>query len=149
MLGQKSYSFQTINQSVNAIKVYYNGHLGKDFQLNEVVRPKLGKQLPKVWSKEEIKRIVACTDNIKHKTILSLIYGSGLRIGEVLKLKIKDVDSKRMRIRILGAKGKKDRYSILGKAQLEMLREYYKEYKPKDYLIEGQLGGKYSSASAG
>ena len=149
MLGHKKYSYQTINQSVSAIKVYYNSYLGKDIQLNEVVRPKVGKQLPKVWSKDEIRRIIASTENLKHKTILSLLYGSGLRIGEVLNLKIGDIDSKRMRIRVLGAKGKKDRYTVLGIAQLAVLRKYYKEYKPGNYLLEGQLGGKYSAASAG
>ena len=66
---------------------------------------------------------------MKHRTILCLLYGSGLRIGELLNLRIGDIDSKRMRIRVLGAKGKKDRYTVLGTAQLEALRNYYKKYQ--------------------
>ncbi len=149
MLAEKAYSFQTINQSVNAIKLYYQGYLKRELELQDVIRPKTGRQLPKVWNKEEMCRILNATENIKHKTLLSLIYGSGLRIGEALNLKLYDVDSKRMQIRILGGKGKKDRYTILGKSLLLLLRHYYKEYKPKVYLFEGQFGGKYSATSAG
>lgn len=149
MRGEKDYSFATLNQSISAIKLYYKGYVKREMNIEEVVRPKVGKQLPKVWSKEEISRILQSTENIKHKALLSIIYGSGLRIGEALNLKINDIDSKRMRIRILAGKGKKDRYSILGTSILSILREYYKEYKPTKYLFEGQFGGKYSSTSAG
>lgn len=147
MIGEKLYSEQTINQSINAIKLYYNGFLNKEMLLEQVVRPKVGKSLPKVWSKEEIQRILNSIDNIKHKTIIALIYGSGLRIGEALKLRIEDVDSKRMRLRILGAKGKKDRYTIIGQYSLDLLRVYYKQYKPTKLLFEGQFGGQYSTTS--
>lgn len=149
MQGEKAYSFATINQSVNAIKLYYRGYVKRELEVNEVICPKVGKQLPKVWSKEEISRLLQSTENSKHKALLSLLYGSGLRIGEVLNLKSNDIDSKRMRIRILAGKGKKDRYSIFGSAILDTLRDYYKEYKPTHYLFEGQFGGKYSATSAG
>jgi len=149
MVGEKSYSFQTINQSVNAIKLYYNNFMQRTVKLDQVIRPKLGRGLPKVWSKEEVSNILGCITNLKHKTLLSLVYGSGLRIGEALKLRLSDIDSKRMRIRILGAKGKKDRYTILGNALLKMLRIYYDEYKPSDFLFAGQFGGNYSTTSAG
>jgi len=147
MIGDKNYSNQTINQSVSAIKLYYNECLGQSMVLDQVIRPKVGKSLPKVWSKEEIGRILQATENLKHKTILALIYGSGLRIGEALKLKINDIDSKRMRLRILGGKGKKDRYTILGEHILDLLRQYYRAYRPKALLFEGQFGGSYSSTS--
>ncbi len=149
MLGEKAYSFQTINQSVNGIKLYYKGFLKREIEITEIQRPKTGKQLPKVWSKEEVTRILNANKNIKHKTLLALVYGSGLRIGEALRLRLEDIDSKRMRIRLLGAKGKKDRYSIIGPSVLELLKSYYKEYKPQSYLFEGQFGGIYSAASAG
>ncbi len=149
MLGEKAYSFQTLNQSINAIKLFYKGFLKREMNITDIQRPKTGKQLPKVWSKEEITCILNATENLKHKTLLALIYGSGLRIGEALRIRIEDIDSKRMRIRLLGAKGRKDRYSIIGESLLELLRSYYKEYKPKTYLFEGQFGGIYSSASAG
>ncbi|MBS2100821.1 tyrosine-type recombinase/integrase [Carboxylicivirga linearis] len=83
----------------------------------------------------------------KAQNHIALIYGSGLRIGEALKLKINDIDSKRMRLRILGGKGKKDRYTILGAHILDLLRQYYRAYRPKDLLFEGQFGGAYSSTS--
>ncbi len=149
MLGEKSYSFQTLNQSVNAIKLYYQGYLKREIELEDIIRPKVGRQLPKVWNKEEINKILNTVVNIKHKTLLSLIYGSGLRIGEALNLKLNDIDSKRMQIRILGGKGNKDRYTILAKSLLKLLREYYREFKPKEYLFEGHYGGKYSATSAG
>ncbi|MBN2164917.1 MAG: tyrosine-type recombinase/integrase [Marinilabiliaceae bacterium] len=149
MLGEKSYSEQTINQSVNAIKLYFNGFLGKEIVLNEVIRLKTKKALPKVWSKEEVGMILRSISNLKHKTILCLIYSGGLRLGEALNLKIEDVDSKRMRLRIIDAKGKKDRYTILSEQLLVLLRSYYKAYKPDKYLFAGQFGGKYSQASVG
>lgn len=149
MVAEKTYSDQTINQSVNAIKLYYSGFLGKQIQLNQVIRPKMGRKLPKVWNKEEVQKILNSLTNIKHKALLFLIYGSGLRIGEALNLRIENIDSKRMLINIYNSKGKKDRSTILGVATLKTLRKYYKKYKPKDYLFEGQFGGKYSAGSAG
>ncbi len=149
MLGEKSYAENTINQSVNAIKLYYNGFLQREVKLDLVIRPKRGKVLPKVWSKEEVNKMLSSIMNIKHKTLLALVYGSGMRIGEALKIRLEDIDSKRMRLRILGAKGKKDRYTILGSAMLKLLRAYYNEYTPVNYLFEGQFGGLYSSTSAG
>ena len=133
-----------MNQSVNAIKLYYQGYLKREVELQDVIRPKTGRQLPKVWNKEEMRKILkTCDHNLKHKTLLSIIYGSGLRIGEALTLKLNDIDSKRMQIRVLGGKGNKDRYTILGNSFLVLLRDYYKEFKPKEYLFEGQFGGKY------
>ncbi|WP_233702685.1 tyrosine-type recombinase/integrase [Hyunsoonleella flava] len=86
--------------------------------------------------------------NLKHKTLLSLIYSAGLRIGEATNIKIKDIDSKRMLIHIKNAKGKKDRYTLLSSSFLELLRDYYKTYKPENYLFEGHNKQQYSSSSA-
>lgn len=85
---------------------------------------------------------------MKHKTLLALIYSSGLRISEALAMKPKDIDSIRMLIHVKNAKGKKDRYTLLSEKVLVMMREYYSVYKPKEYLFEGQYGGQYSSRSA-
>ncbi|CAI8185494.1 MAG: Tyrosine recombinase XerD [SAR116 cluster bacterium] len=106
-------------------------------------------KLPVVLSKTETIRLIENTNNLKHKAILSLIYSAGLRIGELLELKKENIDSERMLIHIKGAKGKKDRYTILSNKALLLLRDYYKEYKPNIYLFEGQKGGRYSSESAG
>lgn len=86
-------------------------------------------------------------NNLKHKCLVSLIYSAGLRRSELLNLKVGDIDSNRLTIRILNAKGGKDRMTTLSKYLLIMLREYYKEYRPKEYLFEGQQGGKYSAVS--
>ena len=93
--------------------------------------------IPVVLSKEEVKSIIDSTRNIKYKAILALIYSSGLRIGELLELRIKDIDSKRMTVYIKQAKGKKDRYTMLSEKTLSLLREYFINEKPKYYLFEG------------
>ncbi|WP_420485543.1 tyrosine-type recombinase/integrase [Flagellimonas marinaquae] len=96
----------------------------------------------------EVRSIIDATHNLKHKTLLSLIYSGGLRIGEAINLRIDDIDSRRMLIHIKGGKGKKDRYTLLSGSFLKILREYYKQFRPKDYLFEGQKELKYSASSA-
>ncbi|MBU2507671.1 MAG: tyrosine-type recombinase/integrase [Bacteroidetes bacterium] len=103
--------------------------------------------LPTVLSAKEISKILQVTKNIKHKTILLLIYSAGLRLGKLLNLRIGDIDSESMKIHVKQGKGKKDRYVMLSENMLKMLREYYKVYKPKEFIIEGQKGGKYSPKS--
>jgi site-specific recombinase XerD len=98
-------------------------------------------------STDEIVRILKATENLKHKAILTLIYSAGLRIGELINLKIKDIDSARKQIRITQGKGNKDRYTLLSPKTLELLRTYFKEYKPKVFLFEGTEGGPYSARS--
>jgi len=103
--------------------------------------------LPTVLSEEEIVAIFNETINIKHKCMLMLAYSAGIRVGELLALKIKDIDSDRMQIRIEQSKGKKDRYTLLSAKILKILRQYYRAYKPKEWLFEGVNGGKYSPRS--
>jgi integrase/recombinase XerD len=135
------------NQRINAIKFYFEKVLRNERQVFEIERPRKEKLLPEVLSKEEVGEILKSTNNLKHKTIISVIYSCGLRRSEVLRIKINDVDSKRMMIKINGAKGKKDRYVQLSEGLLRMLRQYYNEYKPKLWLFEGQKGGQYSAES--
>lgn len=142
----KSISYQ--NQCINGIKKYLL-YKNIDVETLNIIRPRKEKKLPIVLSTHEVKYLLGTIKNIKHKTLLSLIYSSGLRIGEALNLRINDIDSTRMLIFIRSAKGKKDRYSILSEKILDLLRVYYATYKPKDYLFEGQDGGKYTSTSAG
>ena len=103
--------------------------------------------LPTVLSAKDISRLIRVTNNLKHKIILLLIYSGGLRLGELLNLKIGDIDSETMKIHIRQAKGRKDRYIMLSEKTLFMLRDYYKKYQPKDFLVEGRKGWKYSSTS--
>ena len=110
-------------------------------------RPKKEKTLPVVLSEEEILLILRSVSNLKHKAILMVIYSAGLRISECINLKIKDIDSNRMQIRVEQSKGKKDRYTLLSTKTLLILRDYFKEYRPKEFLFEGQDGGCYSTRS--
>ena len=103
--------------------------------------------MPEVLSEEEFVSVIQKIDNIKHKAIVLLIYSAGLRLSEVVNLRIKDIDSKRMKVFVQQAKGRKDRYTLLSKKVLPILRDYFKEYKPKDWLFEGAKGQRYSVSS--
>ncbi|HEX8014424.1 MAG TPA: site-specific integrase [Flavobacterium sp.] len=131
-----SVSYQ--NQIVNAIKLFFRTVENKKMEVESIYRPKGEKKLPNVLSKEEVKLILNAHHNIKHKTMLSLIYSCGLRRGELLNLKPADIDSKRNLILIKQSKGKKDRIVPLSPKILEMLRSYYICYKPKTWLFEGR-----------
>lgn len=135
------------NQAINAIKFYYEKVLGGQRKCYSLQRPNKEKKLPIILSKEEITSIINVTINIKHKAIISLIYATGMRISELINLKIKDIDSERKQIRIEQSKGKKDRYTLLSTKVLELLRNYYQIYKPKNYLFEGQNSEKYTTRS--
>jgi integrase/recombinase XerD len=135
------------NQRINAIKFFYEKLLRKERLVYTIERPRVERLLPDVLSKTEVGAILKVTNNLKHKTIISVIYSCGLRRSEAIGLKISDIDSKRMMIKITGAKGKKDRYVQLSEGLLKLLRMYYKEFKPETWLFEGQKGGKYTAES--
>jgi len=134
-----SVSYQ--NQIVNAIKLFFRTVYEKSIQVEKIHRPKREKKLPNVLSKEEVKAILDAHSNIKHKMMLSMIYSCGLRCGELLALQPVHIDSKRNIVLLKNSKGKKDRIAPLSPKILEMLREYYKLYKPTTYLFEGQTEG--------
>jgi integrase/recombinase XerD len=141
-----SASFQ--NQIVNAIKLFFRKIENCKMEVDLIHRPKREKKLPNVLSKEEVQSILKNTINIKHKAALSLIYSCGLRRSELLNLKLKDVDSKRNLLLIRNAKGKKDRIAPLSGKIVDLLRVYYKSYKPQTYLFEGWVENtKYSERS--
>jgi integrase/recombinase XerD len=100
-----------------------------------------------VLNQEEVGKLFKVTGNIKHKAVLMIAYSAGLRLGEIINVKLTDIDSTRMQIRIEQAKGKRDRYSLLSVKLIEVLKEYFVVYKPKFWLFEGAAGGKYSTAS--
>jgi len=142
-------SENTIHSRLNAVKFYFDQVLRREkFFFEEIPRPKKREILPKALSKEDIARIFAKVDNPKHLLMLKLCYGMGLRVSEIINLKITNIDSKRMLVHIENAKGKKDRYVALPASILELLRSYYLAYHPKIYLFEGQYGGQYSIRSA-
>lgn len=139
---QKSISYQ--NQAINAIKQFFE-YRGIRVEIGEIERPRHEKKLPVVLSLEEVNRIIKCAYNLRHKTLLCLIYSGGFRLSEAINLKLADIDSQRMLIHIKAAKGRKDRYTLLSQKALAILREYYRVYTPKVYLFEGSGGQRYSA----
>jgi integrase/recombinase XerD len=140
-------SENTIHSRINAVKFYFEKVQGREKMFLDIYRPKKPKLLPNVLAISEIQRLFATLDNLKHKTMIYLAYSAGLRVSEVINLKIQHIHSARMVINIKGAKGKKDRTVTLSEGILELLRKYYKSYKPHEWLFEGQYGGQYSDRS--
>lgn len=147
LVAERNVSRSYQNQSINAIKFYLEHVLGQDRQLFELDRPKKEQKLPEVLSAEEVGKILQSTSNLKHKTMLTTLYSAGLRMGELLNLKIRDIDSDHMRIWIREGKGCKDRLTTLSPYLLKLLRAYYLEYRPLDYLFEGPDAKQYSASS--
>jgi site-specific recombinase XerD len=144
------YKFTSVsqqNQVINAIKFLYKEVLNKKYDKVNFKRPKSEKKLPKVIDHNHIIEQLSKIKNLKHKSILTLTYSVGLRVSEVINLEIEDIDPKRMLIHIKNAKGRKDRIVPLSKNVLELLREYFKEYKPEGYLFNGQNSDQYSIQS--
>ena len=138
-------SFQ--KQILGAVALFFKLVLEKNIRLDHLNPKRSVNKLPNVLSASDVKRILDAADNLKHKAILSTVYAGGLRLGELLNLKLTDVDSKRMIIRIRQSKGNKDREVMLSEKLLELLRKYVAEYRPKVWLFEGQFGEQYSSRS--
>lgn len=141
-----SYTYQ--NQAINALKLFLR-QLDLEHTLPQLIeRPKKSKKLPEVLSIDEVKSILEHTPNLKHKTLLSLLYSCGLRIGEALKLRIADIDLDRRFMHIKYAKGAKDRYVPLPQQMVNLLKKYLYAYKPSHFVFEGQKGGHYTDVSA-
>lgn len=144
------YNFSSIsqqNQIINSIRFLYKEVLKKKYNKVSFKRPKKERKLPQPISSEILKPKIESVSNLKHRSILSLAYSVGLRVGEVINLKISDIDSKRMLIRVEQGKGKRDRYVPLSNKILKLLRLYFSEFKPKEYLFNGQKSLQYSTSS--
>ncbi len=145
---EKGLSASYQNQMVNAIKLFFSTIENRQLDIEKIHRPKKPKTLPNVLSKGEIKAILEAHGNIKHRSMLSLIYACGLRRSELLNLKPADIDSKRGILIIRQSKGRKDRIVPLPLKIVELLRQYYRAYKPKLWLFEGQHeGSPYTAGS--
>jgi len=147
IIGNK-FSFSYQNQVINAIKLYYKIHQKKKIEIEEIKRPRRGRKLPEILSPQEVERLLKSTFNIKHKAMLSLIYACGLRRSELLNLRINSIDTDRSLLIIKSAKGNKDRVAPLPKSIYEMLRQYYKQYKPRNWMFEGQKEGEQYTESS-
>lgn len=131
-------STSMVNQYISAFKILQSDLLKRDWQQIKVKRPRKEKKLPVVLSLGEVEKMITVTRNIKHKAIIMLAYSAGLRRQEVQFIKPAAIDSARMQVRVVQGKGKKDRYTILATKTLELLRVYYKYYKPSFFLFESQ-----------
>ena len=136
-----------VNQSINAIKFYYEVVLGMPNRFYSIDRPRKKETLPQVLDQSEVEAMIGLTQNLKHKCIIELLYSAGLRRSELLDLKLSDIDSKRMLIRVCHGKGKKDRYTLLSHVLLADLRKYFITWRPKTYLFEGMAGSPYTGGS--
>lgn len=130
-----------------ALKLFFSHSSGESINIEKLKYPQKEKRLPEILSKIEIQEILQAADNLKHRTMLSVLYACGMRRSELLNLKIRDIDGQRNLIRIFQGKGNKDRYVPLTEKLKMLLREYYVAFQPKDYLFEGQYGGRYSGRS--
>lgn len=146
-LIQTGHSNSYVNQMINSIKFYYEIVMGMPNRFYSIERPIKKECLPKVISPEEVRGIILNTNNIKHKCIVSLLYSAGLRRSELLNLTLQDIDSQRMVDLVKNGKGGKDRLTILSQGVLDDLRIYFKKWKPKKYLFEGESGGQYTAVS--
>jgi site-specific recombinase XerD len=145
-----NYQFTSVsqqNQVINAIRFLYKFGLSKKYDKVSFKRPKSEKKLPKVVDGDFIKSQLSKIENLKHKAILTLTFSVGLRVSEIVNLKIEDIDSKRMLIHIKNGKGRKDRIVPLSETVLTLLREYFKRHRPKEYLFNGQNATQYSIGS--
>lgn len=137
VITERKLSKSYINQAYSALKFFYETTLGRDWEMKSIPRVRRDKKLPQVFSREEVRAILDNTTNLKHRAILSTIYASGLRVGEAVRLQLADIDSTNMQINVRLAKGNKDRITILSEANLKILREYFKYYRPKHWLFPG------------
>jgi integrase/recombinase XerD len=131
-------SENTLHSRINAVKFYFEQVLKREKFFFEIPRPKKPSLLPNVLAISQVETLFGNLENLKHKTMLYLAYSAGLRVSEVVNLRVRDIHSERMVINIKGAKGKKDRTVVLSQGILELLRKYYSVYKPKEWLFEGQ-----------
>ena len=147
LLETKGCSETKVHTAVNALKFYFEKVLGREKEFYDLPRPKKPFKLPSILAEEEVKNVITQIRNLKHKAMIMAGYSAGLRVSEIIGLKPENIDSKRMMIHIKGAKGKKDRMVPLAKKMLEVLRLYYKQYKPEKFLFEGKPGEPYSARS--
>lgn len=138
LMEEQKTSHSYVSQVVSSIKFLFNNVLMKDELTINITRPKKEKKLPEILSQKEVLCILNNVSNLKHKAILFLAYSSGLRVGEVVRLKTTDIDSSRMLIHVVQGKGRKDRYTVLSQTALEVLREYAKKYRPEKWLFPGE-----------
>lgn len=138
LLCERNLSQSYLNQTYSALKFFFETTLGIEWAAFRIPRAKLPKRLPMVLSVEEVQSLFAVTRNIKHRAVLMTMYSAGLRVQETTHLRVADVDSDRMQIRVCQGKGRKDRYTLLAHKTLTQLRDYCRYERPTEWLFPGQ-----------
>jgi site-specific recombinase XerD len=142
LANERGITYSTFNQGVCALKFFYRECLEKRWDFKKVPLQRKGRKLPEVLSREEVQALFRACANQKHRAVMMVAYGCGLRLGEVLALRPEHIDSKRMVIRVEQGKGMKDRYVMLPSHLLEVLREYWRACRPLEWLFEGEKKGR-------
>ena len=142
-----NYAVSTHRQMVSGFKHFAHFYPACSINIDNIYMPKKDRKLPVVLSIEEVMLLLQATKNLKHRAILAILYSSGLRISEIINLKLSDFDFKRKQLHIQKSKGRKDRYATIAESAFPLIKNYYKTYKPKLYFIENPKGGKYSPQS--
>ena len=135
---ERKVSWSNINIGYSALKFFYVETLHRDWQVEKIPRPKVGRRLPVVLSRGELNRLFSATANFKHWVIFRTIYSAGLRVSEAAHLKPYHIESEAMRLRVEQGKGKKDRYTLLSRTALVELRDYWRVYRPTEWLFFGR-----------
>jgi site-specific recombinase XerD len=130
----------------HSVAFFFRHVLHQPYSIPSKLYPRKEYRLPDIMSQEDVKKLMASITNLKHRAIIQTIYSSGIRLQECINLKLMDVDSQYMRLKVRQGKGRKDRYTILSKTTLTTLREYFKQYKPKEYLFNGVKPGTVMAA---
>jgi integrase/recombinase XerD len=139
----------SVHQVINALRFLYVELYRRPMVLGDLPRPKKERKLPVVLSGDEVRAIFEATNNLKHRILLMLVYSSGLRVGEVVRLRIEDLDDGRKLIHVHTGKGKKDRYTLLADSVMDVVEEYIRVYRPREWLFTGTLPDRpYSVRSA-
>ncbi|MER3317716.1 MAG: tyrosine-type recombinase/integrase [Allomuricauda sp.] len=145
-INARKYGYTSQKQIISALRLFFMEVFRKKMDFHSIYPTQKPHSLPNILSQSEIRLLLKSVTNLKHRTMLTTIYALGLRSGELLRLKISHIDSDRMLVSIIASKGKKDRMVMLPPKLLQLLREYFKCYRPIEYLFEGRNGGMYSSA---
>lgn len=139
LVGKRKASWAVFNQTVCALRFFYGVSQGKDWSISHIPFPKQERKLPVVLSRGEVVRLLDAVANVKHNTVLTVLYAAGLRVSEALHLRVEDVDSRRMALRVRQGKGKKDRYAPLSETLLGRLRDYWRAFRPSGWLFPGKV----------
>ena len=148
LIKEKKLSESSLRQARSAICYFFSQTMGREIEVDNIPVQKKKKKLPEVYTVDEVFRIINSADNLKHRTILMLAYSSGLRVGELVNLKVSDICRDSMRLKVRDAKGGRDRYTLLSEICLLQLEEYWKTYRPENWLFCGRYPGEQISVRA-